>query len=421
VSAARPEPVHIDDYAHPRFTDDVRAIRDSVGPLATELDLESGPVMEQAASECRLDDFGDPTFVPRLDVWLTAMRDEADLDSFGVLSTHAMALQLLKNRLLITDLLARHPEIRDIPIDRPIVIAGLPRTGTTHLHNLLSTDPNLRSLPYWESLEPVPGVDDHPAPGEPDPRFARTQMGVDFVDASMPHFERMHEMTVDHVHEEIHLLAIDFSSMFFETLGLIPSWRDFYLGHDQTPHYEYLKTVLQVLTYLRGGARWVLKSPQHTEQLRALSTVFPDATFVLTHRDPVRVTTSMVTMITYCARMGCAEPDPVRYGAYWSARIEDLLLGCVRDRDVLPESQTVDVRFHEFMADDIATVEQIYSVADQPFTDDTRAAMDAFMATHPRGRHGTVVYDLADFGLSAEERRRALRPYVERFDVEEEA
>jgi hypothetical protein len=412
--------VHIDDYARPRFSDDVRAIRDSVGPLVAGLRLESEPLMAQAASECRLDDFGDPAFVARLDCWLGAMRTEADLDDFGTLSTHAMALQLLKNRLLIEDLLVRHPEIREIPIERPIVIAGLPRTGTTHLHNLLSSDPNLRSLPYWESLEPVPGVDDHPGPGEPDPRLERTQMGVDLVDASMPLFKRMHEMTVDHVHEEIHLLAIDFSSMFFETLGLIPSWRDAYLAHDQVPHYEYLRTVLQVLTFLRGGERWVLKSPQHTEQLRALSTVFPDATFVLTHRDPVSVTASMVTMITYSARMGVAAPDPRRYGAYWSARIEDLLMGCVRDRDVLPDAQAVDVRFHEFMADDIATVEHIYAVADQPFTAGTRAAMDTFMAGHPRGRHGTVVYDLADFGLDAAERRAALQPYVDRFGVHEE-
>ena len=84
-------------------------------------------------------------------------------------------MQLLKNRLLVSDLLARHPEILDIPIARPIVIAGLPRTGTTHLHNLLSADPDLRSLPYWESLEPVPAGDERPGPGEPDPRLARTR------------------------------------------------------------------------------------------------------------------------------------------------------------------------------------------------------------------------------------------------------
>ena len=108
----------------------------------------------------------------------------------------------------------------------------------------------------------------------------------------MPYFNRMHEMTVDHVHEEIQLLAIDFSSMLFETISPMPSWRDHYLSRDQRPSYGYMKRILQVLQWLRGGTRWMLKSPQHLEQFPALLATFPDATFVLTHRDPVSVTAS---------------------------------------------------------------------------------------------------------------------------------
>ena len=118
MSAARPEPVRIDDYANPHFTDSVRAIRESVGPMAAELRLEAEPMMEQAVAESGLDDFGAPGFQERLDVWATAMRDEAGFAPFGVLSNHTFCVQLLKNRLLITDLLARHPEIHDIPIER---------------------------------------------------------------------------------------------------------------------------------------------------------------------------------------------------------------------------------------------------------------------------------------------------------------
>ena len=133
----------------------------------------------------------------------------------GVVSFHMQVLQLLKNRLLLTDLLARHPEIHDIELVPPVVIAGLPRTGTTHLHNLLAAGPTFRVLRYWESLEPFPlaaevGV-------EPDPRLARTDLAVDFMGAAMPHFALMHEMTTQHVHEEIQLLANDFSSMLMET------------------------------------------------------------------------------------------------------------------------------------------------------------------------------------------------------------
>jgi hypothetical protein len=233
----------------------------------------------------------------------------------------------------------------------------------------------------------------------------------------MPLFPAMHEMTVDHVHEEIQLLAVDFSSMLFETMSLMPSWHDWYRDHDQTPHYRYLRTVLQVLQWLRGPTRWVLKSPQHLEQFGPLHTVFPDATFVVTHRDPVSVVASMITMLAYTARMSIERPDPVAYGAYWMPRLERMLQACARDHAALPADQTIDVHFDEFMADDVAMVERIYALADQPFTPTVRAAMDAFMADHPRGKFGRIDYDLADFGLDARECRERFRFYVERFGV----
>jgi hypothetical protein len=422
MTTARPAPARIDDYANPRFSPEVRAIHDAVAPMAAELRLEAEPLLEQARTETGLTDgLDDDGFRERLDVLLAGLRDEAGLSPFGVLSDHTVVLGLLRSRLLVQDLLGRHPEILDIPITAPIVIVGLPRTGTSHLHNLISSDPALRSLPYWEALEPVLPPSARPAPGEPDPRFTNTQVGLDMIDAAAPLFERMHEMTVDSVHEEIQLLAIDFSSMLFETMAVMPTWRDYYLDHDQTPHYHYLKQVLQVLTWSRGGERWVLKSPQHCEQIRALLNVFPDATFVVTHRDPVSVTASVVTMLTYAARMSVEHPDPNVYGPYWSQRVEDLLRACERDHELIPSDQVIDVRFHEFMADDFAMVERIYAVAGQPMTPAGRAAMDAFLATHPRGKFGTVVYDLDDFGIDPDERRRALRSYAERFKTTDES
>ncbi len=168
------------------------------------------------------------------------MRDEGGFNGAGVLQQHTFILGLLKNRLLVEDLVRRHPEILEERITAPIVICGLPRTGTTHLHNLMSADPALRSLPYWESLEPVLADRERPAPGAPDPRLERTATALSFLDVAMPYFKRMHEMTVDHVHEEIQLLAIDFSTMLFETTAPMPPWRDAYLTRDQRPSYAYL-------------------------------------------------------------------------------------------------------------------------------------------------------------------------------------
>jgi hypothetical protein len=323
-------------------------------------------------------------------------------------------VNMLANRLRLEDLLRRHPEIEEVPIARPIIIVGLPRTGTTHLHNLLSADPQLRSLPYWESLEPVPETI---PPPDPDPRIERTAMATGFTDVAMPYFKAMHEMTPEHVHEEVQLQTLTLASMLLETQWHVPTYRDWWKSTDQTPAYRYLRRALQALQWLRGGERWVLKSPQHLEQFGRLMTVFPDATVICTHRDPVSVTLSFATMASYSARLSIDHPDPKAIGKYWTDRIQDMLTACVRDRDVLPAEQSLDVRFDDFMADEWGTVERIYEKAEQPFGDETRAALSAYNDNHRRNRFGRVRYDISTFGIDPAERESALAGYRERFGV----
>ncbi len=212
-----------------------------------------------------IDDFGDDHYQEALTVLCRALTEDVELSGMGLVSQHTLLVQLLRNRLRVQRELTRHPEIRDIEIEAPIIVAGLPRTGTTHLHNLMSADPALRSLPYWESLEPVPPDDERGV--EPDPRRERCDLALGFMDEAMPYFKRMHEMTTDHVHEEIQLLAMDLNTMLFESVVPLPTYRDWWKATDQTASYRYLKDVLRVLTHERGGDRWVLKSPQHLELL----------------------------------------------------------------------------------------------------------------------------------------------------------
>ena len=418
--AIRPADVRIDDLTAPRFAPAVAEMMAAVAPFAADAPLTAEGLMVQASAETGLDDFGDDWFREPFSVVLQALATEAGLSPFGRVSASMQFLQLLKNRLLIQDVLRRHPEVSDIPIERPIVIAGLPRTGTTHLHNLISSDPSLRSLPYWESLEPVLAESERPASGEPDPRLARTEAALLFLDQALPLFKRMHEMTTWHVHEEIQLLAIAGSTMLFETSAVMPSWREWYKANDQTPAYRYLRTVLQVLQWQRGGTRWVLKSPQHLEQFGPLVKVFPDATFVVTHRDPVSITASLATMISYTARMSQEHVEPAVIGRYWADRLVAMLESCTRDRHLLPADQSIDIGFNEFMADDLAAVERVYRLAAQPMTPSVHAATQDFMAEHPRGKHGRVGYDLADLGLDRAACRAAFAFYLERFAVDEE-
>jgi hypothetical protein len=414
---ARPAPVVLDDLAAPRFSPEVEALRASLVDMAPLCPVDPAALCATAREQTGLDDFGDDAFRPRLEVLCHALGGEAGLSPTGVVTWYTQLLQFLKNRLLVQDLLVRHPEIHDLEIERPIIICGLPRTGTTHLHNLISSDPALRSLPYWESLEPVLPDAERPPPGAPDPRLGRTAFGLEMLDAALPYFNRMHEMTVNHVHEEIQLLAVDLSTMLFETQGLVPSWRDHFRSEDQTPSYEYLRTVLKVLQWLRGGSRWVLKSPQHLEQFGPLVGTFPDATFVVTHRDPTSVTVSMATMVAYTSRMAIDTIDPVAIGQYWSDRCEDLFRACTADRHLLPADRSIDVYFQDFMRHDMDTVADIYSLADQPFTDESRVAMQRFVGEHPRGRNGTVRYQPEVLGIDWAERSGALDFYVDHFGV----
>jgi len=408
-----PPTVHLDDLAEPRFAADAEPIRQMMGAMAADCPLDADVLHTKAAAETGLDDFGADDYRERLDVYLDALRDVPGLHDAGIVNFHAQLLQWLKNRLLLTDLLTRHPEIHDIELAPPVVIAGLPRTGTTHLHNLLGAAPTFRTIPYWESNEPFPLPSE--AGIEPDPRRTRMDVAVEVMNIVMPHFALMHEMTTDHVHEEIQLLANDFSTMLFETLGYVPKWRDYYLSHDQTSHYEYLATQLKALQFLRGGRRWLLKSPQHLEQLPVLDSVFPGVIVVFTHRDPVPVVLSMLAMLTYSARMHCY-PVPVQeIAATWIDRLELMLNALVRDRAVLPPDRSIDVRFDDFMSDEMGVATEIYDLAGEPLADEARSAIENYLAGHQRGRLGRIATSAEMFGLDASDMRARFSRYAGRF------
>ena len=405
--------VHLDDLAEPRFTPEADGLRDMIASLAPDCPLDSDALHARAMADTGLDDFGADDYRERLEVYLADVRDVDGLTEVGVVNFFGQLLQVLKNRLLLTDLLSRHPEIHDVELQPPVVIVGLPRTGTTHLHNLLGAGPTFRTLPYWEGVEPFPlpsevGV-------EPDPRRSRMDMAVEVMNLVMPHFPLMHEMTTDHVHEEIQLLANDVSTMLMETLCDAPRWRDHYLSHDQTPHYEYLATQLKALQFLRGGRRWLLKSPQHLEQLTVLDEVFPGAVVVCTHRDPLPVVLSMIAMITYSARMHRSRVPVERIAASWVDRLESMLATFLRDRDTIGPDRSVDVRFDDFMADELGVTERIYALAGEPVTDVARASMTEYLAGHQRNRLGRVATSCEMFGLDESRVRERFAPYAERF------
>jgi hypothetical protein len=408
--------IRIADLAKPVLT---RVQAEAVAYAETQpVAFRAETILAAAVERAQLADFGQDDFRARLALQCQSIDEDTCLNALGRLGAFSNLVRYATNRLRFEDLLRRHPEILEVKLERPLIVAGMPRTGTTHLLNLIGADTRLRSLPYWESMEPVPVRGEGPGRDGRDPRYARCQASYQQMVANMPLIVAMHDMPPEHIHEEIELEELDFASYLLEWLCRPARWRDHYLALDQRPHYAYMKRVLQALTWMRGPNRWVLKSPQHLEQLPALLDVFPDATLVITHRDPVSVLRSTITMLGYGDRVRRTHVDLAGLAEYWIDRVERLLAACVRDRDALPAAQVIDVPFHEFMADDLGMLARIYEKAGLPLTPAARAAFDAFLAANPRGKHGQVRYDLrADFGLEPAVVRKRFGAYLARFPV----
>lgn len=413
---SKPQTIDITDLCKPVLTD---LQRQALAAAAMQpVAFTEAAILDAARAETGLTDFGPDDFRERLRVWLQAIDEDDNASALMRVTVFNMTVRYAATRLRIEDFVRRHPKVSDIRIERPIIVAGLPRSGTTHLLGLLSADVRLRSLPWWEAIAPIPTPADEPTATDPNPRWTRAEAGWRAMDAILPYMKIMHEFSPDHISEDIELQAPNFSSYLLEWFAHVPRWRDYYLAHDQTGTYAYLKKALQVLTFLRGPNRWVIKCPQHMEQLPALRTVFPDATFVLTHRDPVGSIRSAITMSLYGARMFQKKPDPGALSAYWIDRYRRLLERCVRDRGVLPDSQTIDVYFNNWIADPDGILHEIYRRAGLPLTPQTLAQLHAYHEAHDTNAPGKIVYDLErDFGLTASEIRASFAFYFERFPV----
>lgn len=413
--------ISIDDIRAPQLTE-IQKNLIAYGD-ANPITLSESAVLDAACKHTGLNDFGSDDFHERLNLLIDEWNDDQGMSNLWRLSLFGYVTRYASNRLLIQDTLKRHPEIHDETIDRPIIVAGLPRSGTTHLVNLIAADTRLQSLPLWESYEPVPLPGEQVLPDGTNPRYQRCADAWAGMQQTSPLIAAMHPMNPDHIHEELELMGPDFASYNFEWIGIVPRWRDHYYATDQTPHYNYMKTVLKLIQWQRRQAgqvprRWVLKCPQHLEQLPVLKATFPDATVAITHRDPVAVIQSAVTMQAYSQRIQRKAVDAPGLIAYWADRVEHLLRACMNDRSAWPADQSIDVPFHEFMADDVTMVSRIMDKAGMPLTPAANAEIAAYMESHPRGKEGRVIYHLQrDFGVDPNALRERFQFYFDAFPV----
>ncbi|PJK19768.1 sulfotransferase family protein [Mycolicibacterium goodii] len=417
--------VSIDDLTNPVLSAEQREILRHLEGLSVDINPDS--LIAEAIGKTGLEDFGhegvrDGGFRSRLDAYAAAADADSGSTNLNRLILRNRIVRLLSQRLLFTDLLRRYPEIDDIEIEKPIIVVGLPRSGTTHLVNLIAADSRRRALPYWESQEPFPLRGEGPDVDGVDPRFTRSVAEHESAMMVTPLIQAMHDRFPQAIEEEVELLDLDFASYVLEWHARVPQWRDFYLTLDQDAHYACLRRVLKALTFLRGPRKWVLKSPQHCEQLGPLIRTFPDATVAFTHRDPVAVIQSAVTMLAYGDRIRRHEIDPEGLVDYWIDRVERLLRACVRDRDLVAPGQSMDISFHHLNGNEMTILEHLYAVNGTPLTPETRAEFRGYLDNNPRGKYGLLRYDLqGHFGRAPGEIRSRFGFYFDRFDVREEA
>jgi len=401
-------------FAHPELS---RAAREAIAAAKkTPTTLVAAELISNARTQTGLSDFGDWPLDEPLGVLCGSLTDELELHALGRAHVSRQLIGALATRLRLVDLWKRRPEILNEPIERPIIVIGLPRSGTTILHRLLARDPGARVAPFWEQVAPLPIGDIEAQQPDPDPRIALIQSSIDALYTMAPELRSMHEVRVDEPDEDISLLLFAFASLQFEWSYAVPSYSRYYQSVDHTDGYRFFKRVLQTLQHLRGGGRWVLKAPQHLEQLKPLMTVFPDATFVQTHRDPVPAVVSLASLTTYGQRRYFAHPDPIAGGANIASIVERLLRKGIDDR---PDNDPrfVDIQFQDLIADPVGVVRTIYAATGDAPSQAAETAMSAWIDNNRQEKHGKHEYAPEDFGLNIADLRNQFAFYQERFDT----
>ncbi|MGV0608455.1 sulfotransferase family protein [Mycobacterium pseudokansasii] len=409
------------DLTSPTLTDVQRQVLNFTESRPVGLDVDQ--MLAEAIDQAGADDLDDTDgFGDRLAAHVAAIDGDTGLTQLTRGTLRQRVIRLLRNRLSLTDLIKRYPEIESILIEKPFIVVGMPRSGTTHLVNLIAADPRRRALPYWESQEPIPARGQGPDSFGVDPRYARAKHEHDALMVTAPVVAAMHDRFPEAIEEEVELLDLDMASYVLEWHARVPDWRDYYLGLDQRRHYGYLKKVLRALTFLRGPRTWVLKSPQHCEQLGPLMATFPDATVVFTHRDPVAVIQSAVTMMAYSDRLRRNSIDAAWLLDYWTDRVHRLLRACVRDRASVPPERSIDVGFHWLSGNEMPLLQELYRRGGVELTPEVRGRFQQYLDGNPRGKHGRIRYDLqCHFGISADRLRERFGFYFDRFDVRAES
>lgn len=361
-----------------------------------------------------LSHFGDDNYRESLQALLVALAAEAGLSQTGQYLLQERLVGQLVNRLVIEDYIARYPHITQIQIDDPLVIVGLPRTGTTLLQRTLAVDPRFHSAAWWETRFPAPLADETLA--VPNKRIDQAKAEVEMMAQVIPQILAIHPLDAMLCDEEFMLMEHSFMCA-MDAYVNVPSYTRWLDQQDQRPVYTQLKKMLQFLQWQKvqrgepAGQRWLLKAPQHLHTLHLLLDVFPKAQVILTYREPAQTIPSMASMAHTLWQMYSDHPDPKAAGEQWNSRMARGIRHTMQVRDQHAAERFLDIHFTDTVNQPMEVLERIYAFAHLPFTDKARADAQGWLAQNGREKRASHDYSLERFGLNEQQMTEDYKEY----------
>jgi Sulfotransferase family len=379
--------------------------------------LVADELIEAARKATGLERFDSESYREGLDV-LLADANKVDYPEVGVQRFRGAVIGALSTRLKTTDYLDKHPELLKRPIERPVFVFGIPRTGTTLLNNLLAADPARRSPLSWEIEDPVPPPTT--ATLYNDPRaLARLEMERQML-AARPDIGKYYRFSAIYPNECMFFISHDFKALMWEGRGKLPNYRDWlFQTADLTSTYLYHKRFLQLLQENAPGV-WNLKQPSHALWLETLLKIYPDARLVWTHRDPLTATGSFCSLMKMGNSAFGVQPDLEWLGTNYPWQAVQHANRIMDTRAKLGHERIIDVHYGELMRDPIPTMRKLYKSLGDEFTPEAEQGMRTWLADNPQDKFGKHEYKLAQFGLTPDKVRSMFERYLSAYDVERE-
>jgi hypothetical protein len=374
--------------------------------------MSAAELMSVAQKRTGLTDFGERCFEAPLKTLLSSYEDEADLSAFGRIAARWDTLRFLTNLLVLRDAERQTPAILDQPVDKPVFVTGLPRSGTTFLHELLSHDRSNLVVRCWETIYPWPSA-------HPDRRRITVDRQLAGFARVAPEISTLHPMTAESPQECTEITAHVFTSLRFDTTHHVPSYREWVDNAGQEAAYLFHKRFLRHLQHQNRPGRWILKCPDHVFALDTIRAVYPDARFVFVHRDPLEVLSSVARLTEVLRRPFARQIDRLQIGRQVSERWAQgaAILVAASNAAHHASDSVFHLKFQSLVQDPLGCIAALYERFGMTFSSDARARVQGSLAAVSETPRARGKSRLEDYGLDALTERRRYGDYMSCFGL----